>query len=335
MKQLAAKDRSVKRRTVSGILGLLFLLSTWALGVEPKFVPPDGKILFCAGQNRESVDDYVATVGIVPAGIMSYTSIQYMDSLSEPQDFGAGTSHAQYTLEKYPNTFWQVGLYMVDALENVLAGQYDDNLDTLAEFIRKMNRPVFLRIGYEFDGPHNHYEPELYVKAFRYIVDRFRKKNINNVAYVWHSYASVINRPLTDWYPGDDYVDWFGISYFNQPEKLMEPMLALAAEHKKPMMVAEASPAGIGTSSGEKAWDRWFAGYFDFVNRKGIKMFCYINIDWDAFTLFKDLNWGDCTLGRNKLIVKNWKAEISKKQYLMASPNLYKQMGFATGKKSQ
>ena len=300
-----------------------------------KFVPSKGKILYFAGQNVDSIKDYVQTVGIIPAGLMTYTSVQNADSLDQPMDNGAGINHAQYLLDKYPDTALQIGLYMVDALDGIIAGDFDDNIDFIGSFIKHSSRPVFLRIGYEFDGPHNHYNPAKYVKAYRRIVDRFRKNGVNNVAYVWHSYASKLSRPLEDWYPGDEYVDWFGISFFDQKdEKMFMPMLRLARLHHKPVMVAEASPARTSTSLGEACWNGWFKRYFDFINKNNIKCFCYININWDNFPLFKELNWGDARLGTNEFIRQKWVEEIRKDKYLMSSGQLFNQIGFTPSESS-
>ena len=60
------------------------------------------------------------------------------------------------------------------------------------------------------------------MNAFRYIVDACRRgltsPTQNKVIFVWHSWASqrINNIKLIDFYPGDDYVDWIGISLFQQ-----------------------------------------------------------------------------------------------------------------------
>ena len=43
-----------------------------------------------------------------------------------------------------------------------------------------------------------------------------RAEGVNNVAFVWHSYifASYNGFPISAWYPGDEYVDWVGVSLF-------------------------------------------------------------------------------------------------------------------------
>ena len=320
-------NRNIFGFILSSIVGLCCIPGL-AWGAAGKFVPPQGKILFFAGQNLDSVDDYLKTVGIIPAGFMTYTSVQGVDALTESADMGAGAQFAQYYVNKYPNTALQIGLYMVDVLEETAEGKFDENIDKLAAFIKNSQRPVFLRIGYEFDGPHNHYEPQAYLKAYRYIVDRLRNDNVTNVAYVWHSFAVRTSKPLMAWYPGDDYVDWFGISFFAQGEDNMKPMLALAKEHNKPFMICEASPAGLGTERGIFTWNNWFKRYFAFIEKNDVKCFCYINIDWDAYPLSADLNWKDCRLGSSDVIKSNWIEEIKKDKYLMSSMDLFDQLGF-------
>ena len=48
-----------------------------------------------------------------------------------------------------------------------------------------------MRVGYEFDSSENNYKVNSYVAAFRHIVETFRDMKVDNVAFVWHSYAQV------------------------------------------------------------------------------------------------------------------------------------------------
>lgn len=43
---------------------------------KSKFVPPEGKVLVFVGQDKDTLDRYHKAVGITPAGVMVYTSIQ-------------------------------------------------------------------------------------------------------------------------------------------------------------------------------------------------------------------------------------------------------------------
>ena len=322
------KLKTMERSILSAFIVCLLGAVCYPAPGGGKFVPPEGRVLVFAGQNKVSIDSYVKTTGIVPAGLMLYTSIQKADSLDRPADFGAGVVYGRYLVDKYPNTALQIGLYMVDALDGVVSGLYDDNIDKIGRFIKNSRRPVYLRIGYEFDGPHNHYEPEKYIKAYRHIADRLRAGGVDNVAYVWHSYASWPKVQLLNWYPGDEYVDWFGISYFGQSENEMKDMLALAAARGKPVMIAESTPMGIGTACGLDSWHRWFEKYFAFIGKNDIKAISYINTNWDALPMFTALRWKDSRLDRSAEVKKRWIKEITGPKYLHSSPELFELLDY-------
>jgi hypothetical protein len=198
------------------------------------FVPPHGKCLLLVGQDNKSIDDYVAATGTVPGGVMVYTGVQ---------DFG-NAADFDYLLKKYPRCAFQIGLYMVDALDRVGNGECDDNIKQLGEWIKSSRRPVFLRVGYEFDYPANKYQPDKYVKTFRHVHDLLDDQEIVNVAYVWHSFAAGAAR-IEDWYPGDDYVDWVAVSLFAQPIGQVAPVAEYARRRGKPLMIAESTPFGL------------------------------------------------------------------------------------------
>jgi hypothetical protein len=319
-----------------GTLVALMAVTTCCTGAhaaEGRFVPPAGKILLFAGQSNKAIRNYVKATGAVPAGLMLYTSVQQVDALYEPSDCGGGECCGSALLREYPDAALQLGLYMVDALDAIADGVYDTNIDRIGAWIKDAKRPVYLRIGYEFDGPHNHYEPAAYVKAYRYIVDRFRRNGVDNAAYVWHSYAAFPPMRHLDWYPGDDYVDWFGITYFAQSEAEMKPVIVLAKEHGKPVMIAESSPNGIGTRQGTVSWQRWFKGYFDFIIKYDVRAFSYINDDWDSLPMFKDFHWKDARLNSNRIVRKKWNEETRKERYLLASKGLFALLGFTEEKR--
>jgi hypothetical protein len=259
-----------------------------------EFAPAAGKTLLFIGQDKDTVSDYVQATGHTPTGVMVYTSIQEARGLDEPVDYGSGILHAQVIVDKYPQASIQIGLYMVGALEEILKGQFDSNIDKIGTWIIKSNRLVYVRIGYEFDLPQNGYNPELYKKAFRYIVDRWRSEGVR-ASYVWHSYGHLhVNAPMMDWYPGDDYVDWFGISFFNAfNDGDVKWMVNRAKEHKKPLMLAEASPFGHGTQKGERSWNMWFKGFFETIEKYDIAAACYINSNWETMPMWKGQGWGD------------------------------------------
>ncbi|MDP5093019.1 MAG: glycosyl hydrolase, partial [Polaribacter sp.] len=192
-------------------------------------------------------------------------------------------------------------------------------------------RPVFLRIGYEFDGwDWNHYDKKNYLKAWKRIHAMFTKMEVDNVAFVWQSKGNGSDQKiLEEWYPGDDLVDWCGYSYFENPD---EEMLTFARKHQKPVFIAEATPILYnGTQfydtflsnpeQAKKAWEDWFVPFINTLNNNKdvIKAFSYINVNWPAQPMWKanDLfKHVDSRIQKSELITKKWLEEITKPRYV-------------------
>lgn len=305
-------------------IGILIVFSvagsSLAQSGQRSFVPSEGRLLII-GQQKDTISRYLKAFGIVPGGFMTYTSIQNMDGLDRPADQGAGVHHAGYWAARYPHTVLQIGLYMVGALDRTIQGFYDENILRLAKWLKRVKRPVYLRIGYEFDMPGNGYDPQRYRQVFRYIVTRLREEGVSNTAYVWHT-AAMVNRSrdFMEWYPGDDVVDWFGVSFFN-PHQIptMKEFLSLAQDHQKPFMIAESTPAGLVSLNARK---EWFRHYFRFINENDVKAVCYINSHWDSYPLFKSQKWGDARLQADPELKAMW-VQNTERDYLFSSPKLF------------
>lgn len=167
-----------------GILGHSQIINTLA-----KFEPADGKCLFFIGQDLTAtggLDTY--TNGYVdffdaPAGVTIYTNLspkdesygyynRGLDGLKTKANWGAGDSCGQYYIKDatYKNSTLAIGLSMVNHEKNVAKGDHDDLIKELGSWIQFTNRPVFLRIGYEFDGHDwNHYKKKHYLNAWKRI----------------------------------------------------------------------------------------------------------------------------------------------------------------------
>ncbi len=93
------------------------------------------------------------------------------------------------------------------------------NYDTFLNDISKLfaeypTVPVFLRFAAEFNVWENPTKPDEFIKAFRYVSDFFKNRN-TNVAVVWSpNHISKIGVNVHDFYPGDKYVDWVGLSSY-------------------------------------------------------------------------------------------------------------------------
>lgn len=102
--------------------------------------------------------------------------------------------------DRFKDASIQLGLWLVNACELINNGSYDTVIETLALYMRSKdiasgrsvkegcsNNFFYLRIGYEFDSALNGYDPVQYKAAFTRIVKAFKRLNVTNCAFVWHS----------------------------------------------------------------------------------------------------------------------------------------------------
>ena len=183
--------------------------ATPANSAPAHFAPPRGQTLLIIGQELKAVADYVEQCKScpTPAGVTTY--LGFYDLLSAHDgfgglgqdergkaapdvDWGAGKTSAARMLPQHPHSALVIGLDISNGrrsggLAEIARGVHDDKIARLAAFFIAAKRPVYLRIGYEFDGMWNQgYESrETYIAAWRHIVDALRARAVTNVAFVW------------------------------------------------------------------------------------------------------------------------------------------------------
>ncbi|MEW7292439.1 glycoside hydrolase family 26 protein [Aquimarina sp. 2304DJ70-9] len=330
-----------------------------------KFEPKEGEVLLFVGQELEAVgglekynDGYLDHFD-TPAGWTTYTNInpgensfgriqEGLDGLWETHDWGDHDYNATLQLNDpdYANMALAIGLQFVNHEEKVADGTHDKYISKLGDFLLSLGkRPVFLRIAYEFDGdPWNHYDQESTIKAYKRMVDMLRAQGVTNTAYVWQStgFMSPEDGQLEAWYPGDDYVDWLGFSFFNRWED--QKMIEFARKKGKPVFIAEASPTISDVDAkttgntietqlsnpqqAEEAWQKWFIPFFKTIdeNPDVVKAVHYINCHWDSHRMWFDnptFKKIDARLQLSDSISKRWKTITSDPKYIKSSPGLY------------
>lgn len=334
------------------IFTILFLSSIAAVFAQ-KFEPEDGKCLVFIGQDLEAtggLDDYnkgYTDYFDTPAGVTIYTNLsprnvsyghynKGLDGIKTKANWGAGESWgAIYSQDStYKNSAIAIGLSFVNHEKNTSKGKQDDLINVLADWIKSTKRPIFLRIGYEFDGwDWNHYNRKHYLKTWKRIHAMFKTKQVDNVAFVWQSKGYGSNQEVLEkWYPGDDLVDWCAYSYFGQPD---QEMITFARRHNKPVFIAEATPvrqagaiyfdADLKNAKLEKTiWKEWFIPFFNTINENSdvIKAFSYINADWPSQPMWvtnETFNKVDSRLQVSPYVSQKWKQEMKKPKYVNAS----------------
>lgn len=348
---------------VTLIYGLCSILSIQSYGqaqqTRAKFEPADGQILFFIGQDlgaiggldkyKDGYCDYFAA----PTGFTTYTNLSpggesfgYIargnDGLTSRANWGAGDNCAQCLLDDpdFAYSLVSIGLSMVDHEKAIAKGKRDDLIEDLGNWIKSLGmRPVFLRIGYEFDGwSWNHYNRKHYLAAWKRIHRLFDEMEVKNVAYVWQSKGNGSDQEtLEAWYPGDDWVDWCGYSYFGNPD---EEMLTFARKHDKPVFIAEATPVfemdGLYFDTrlsqpdiAKRAWEKWFVPFLETVQKNGdvIKAFSYINVNWSTQAMWiinPTFQQVDSRIQLSGFLSERWRKEVTDSRYLKPSATLWK-----------
>lgn len=91
--------------------------------------------------------------------------------------------------------------------------KYSKQVNNIISFLGKSGVKVFLRWANEMNIGPNGQSPTDYIKAFKYVANIARQ--YPNIAMVWSpNDTGNIDRPFESYYPGDEYVDWIGVSNY-------------------------------------------------------------------------------------------------------------------------
>lgn len=165
-----------------------------------------------------------------------------------------------------------------DTARAVPGGTYDAGLDATLQYLAGLAGPVLLRIGGEMDVWTNTVTPEDYIAAYRYVAARARSL-ASNVELVWSpNYVGGFYINQEDFYPGDDVVDWVGLSlYYNDdytggdksweqyahkgdyadPILCAEAVISIADRHAKPVIATEGgSRKNVYTGARNMEWTK-------------------------------------------------------------------------------
>jgi beta-mannanase len=185
------------------------------------------------------------------------------------------------------------------SLTAILAGTWNRYIDDWADAARAFGKPLIVSFGDEMNGdwfpwsgayyggskpvpgrPNEWEGPELFKRAFRYVVTRVRARGAHNIQWLFQT--NNYSYPVDKWnsapayYPGGAYVDWLGLSVYGQqfadePWSDFSPLIEwpyqeiAAIDPTKPIMIAEWA-AGEFPNSGNKA--DWIRDAFGLMRTK-------------------------------------------------------------------
>lgn len=193
-------------------------------------------------------------------------------------------------------------------LEDILGGAWDEALRAWARAARADPRPLLVDFAVEMNGDWFDYSgvfhgagrrdgygdpnladgPERYRDAYRHIIDLFRAEGVYNITWFFH--PDIHSHPDETWntpaayYPGDDYIDWIGISAYGpqspqewqdwtEGNRLSEMLAARAAavraiSTKKPLALLEFGVAEDPADPNHKP--DWIADAFQALRPGGV-----------------------------------------------------------------
>ncbi|MFF2626316.1 glycoside hydrolase family 26 protein [Kitasatospora griseola] len=164
------------------------------------------------------------------------------------------------------------------ALSTIISGAHDDYIRRFAQAVAAQKWPLAIRFAHEMNGTwypwsesKNGNQKGEYVQAWKHVHDLFQQAGADNVIWVWSAniLRPVPNTDLAALYPGDDYVDWVGLTGYGT--KLEEsatttfgPTLdAVRKITKKPVLITE---TGREPSVALKA--KWTTDFFSWLNQQ-------------------------------------------------------------------
>ena len=183
-------------------------------------------------------------------------------------------------------------------LSAITSGKYDGYVRGWAHGIAGLPYPVVIRFAHEMNGfwypwceQSNGNRRGDYIKAWRHIHDLFTEAGAENVTWLWSPNVTYPGAsPLKNLYPGDEYVDWVGLSGYYGTEGhegyvpfdtiFRRTFAELKSFTSKPVVITE---TGATNASGQQA--RWITDMFAQLPRYPN----VIGVIW--FETVKEIDW--------------------------------------------
>ena len=155
-------------------------------------------------------------------------------------------------------------------LNEIVDGRYDKKINDDIDSISKSctDKTVLIRLNHEMETapnePNRYYpwqgNPEMYIKAWKHIVNISRKKN-KNIKYIWSPNRGNMYTSL--YYPGEKNVDYVGLTLnhhgeveheFTTFQSFYEPNKTVIESFNKPIIISETAFTDSDNPADKAAW---------------------------------------------------------------------------------
>lgn len=204
--------------------------------------------------------------------------------------------------EKYP------GLKRIDLRDkrgfaDIADGVYDKYMIKWTDEVKKINSPVFVRVGHEMNdpyrypwGPQNNSATD-FKAGWSHIIELFKKEGVTNVLWIWSPHPAY--GYFNEFYPGDSLVDYVGVGTLNYGsvaqwsgwwsfKDIFGNYYNQLASFKKPIMLTEFGSLEFGGNRSQ-----WFSEALDSLpqNYPSVKSVLFFHFSDDKTLTPKSLNW--------------------------------------------
>jgi hypothetical protein len=267
-----------------------------------------------AGGKRTSVITWFAST--YEKGVLTNWRQNYAHNLTRVKRMGAA-SLIKFSTQDYafPSTKKQADLKLI------ALGSWDGYFREMATVLKDYKSPVFLSINHEMNGNWYPYSQEYpgsnvttqdFVNSWRRIVTIFRNAGANNVAFVWSPNVPDVGRATyQQYYPGDEYVDWIGVSFYSgNATGAMDPIYRAYAE-KKPFFITE-----WATAPQKNVYNARFPGEVEWVKQ----FFAALETRYPRVKAISWFNWdkddGDYRLQRVPQQAETYAQDVAAPRYI-------------------
>lgn len=188
-------------------------------------------------------------------------------------------------------------------LADIAKGTYDFYLKKWADDAKAVGKPIFLRVAHEMNdpyrypwGPQNNSAKD-FIAAWRHIHDVFKVEGATNIIWIWSPHPAY--GFFKEFYPGDAYVDYVGVSALNYGtvaswsqwwsfKEIFGNYYAQLDSFKKPIIVTEFGCLNVGGNRGQ-----WFADALDSLPQKypNIRSVVFFHYSDDKTTTQQPIDW--------------------------------------------
>lgn len=289
-----------------------------------KFEPKVGSYLGIFAEGDQAVHNTATGVPFYFDGVPALTGkkhAMYMLYLHWGQEFDHYINH--FNRAKKLNVGMQIALEPTYGLDQV---QDDSYLHNFAQQAASSGIPILLRFAGEMNDRDSEWggDPGKFIEKFR-LVARVMHNEASNVAMCWAPNDYPFG-PAAEWYPGDEYVDWVGVSAYppymanGQSEHntkwtdRIKPIYDAYAA-RKPIFLAEGAPIqNVLFETTDVSWvgSKDLKEFYDEIARRypAVKAEFY----WD-----NNEDWGaarKCLLSGNQNILNAYKRAIANPYFL-------------------